>query len=315
MWQSISGAVVLLLWAFNARPCTAANVTSLAVPQSPGTEYGITLDAFLSYSIEFAFFVDYAGNKSHPNDFSNNLLNNIGEFTGTKPYIRVGGNTQDYALFNESQEVPIIGIYDTAITKDYPLQVFIGPSFFHSFHAWPDTKYIYGFNLAANGTVGRMSLKHTAKHACKALEHGRLAYWELGNEPDLYSTSAQGAKRPPDWNSSTYVSEWLNGTHAIKKVIAKHCRRLDTEKKYKYYAPSFAGTNNHLNPIVTWEDGLDRDKDIGIISSHNYIGGATQPGVTLQGTLMNHTMTVKSINAQLNESHILSTLGPNIDPS
>lgn len=32
---------------------------------------------------------------------------------------------------------------------------------------------------------------------------------------------------------------------------------------------------------------------------YSYIGGATQPGVTLQGTLMNHTSTVRSISSQL----------------
>jgi hypothetical protein len=39
---------------------------------------------------------------SVPNTFSDNLLNNIGNFTGTKPYIREGGNTQDLSLYNAS---------------------------------------------------------------------------------------------------------------------------------------------------------------------------------------------------------------------
>lgn len=58
---------------------------------------GVPLEAFVSFSIEFSSFPDFAGNASHPNSFSNNLLNNLGNLTGTKPYIRVGGNTQDYA--------------------------------------------------------------------------------------------------------------------------------------------------------------------------------------------------------------------------
>lgn len=57
--------------------------------------------------------------------------------------------------------------------------------------------------------------------------------------------------------------------------------------------------------IKTWQAGLDSDNDIAFIDSHNYIGGATQPGVTLQGTLMNHTSTVLSVNKHLNESTIL----------
>jgi hypothetical protein len=41
----------------------------------------------------------------------------------------------------------------------------------------------------------------------------------------------------------------------------------------------------------------------------SYIGGATQPGVTLQGTLMNHSSTVSSISAQVNESDHLAYTG------
>lgn len=51
-------------------------------------------ESFVAFSIEFAFFPDFAGNKSAPNTFSDNLLENLGAKQGTKPYIRVGGNTQ-----------------------------------------------------------------------------------------------------------------------------------------------------------------------------------------------------------------------------
>src|SRR5882757_2924750 len=41
----------------------------------------------------------------------------------------------------------------------------------------------------------------------------------------------------------------------------------------------------------------------------SYIGGATQPGVTLQGTLMNHTSIVLSVAKHLNESNLLASAG------
>lgn len=47
-----------------------------------------------SFSIEFAFFPDYAGNKSHPNVFSKNLLKNFKDLTGVYPLVRVGGTSQ-----------------------------------------------------------------------------------------------------------------------------------------------------------------------------------------------------------------------------
>lgn len=50
--------------------------------------------AFVSFSIEFAFFPDFAGTPDSPNTLSYNLLTSIANLTGSLPVIRVGGNTQ-----------------------------------------------------------------------------------------------------------------------------------------------------------------------------------------------------------------------------
>ena len=218
----------------------------------------------------------------------------------------MGGNTQDYALYNSSLAVAINGTINVQKSPDYPTTLYIGPSFFESYSTWPGTKFSHGFNFGNNGSAGRETLLATIPLACKALENGKLFNWELGNEPDLYSTSAQGPVRPHSWNEETYVNQWLNGTRTIRLGLAQACPNLTSNASYGYLAPSFAGTSNTLNPIITWRDGLDADKNIKLISSHNYIGGATQPGVTLQGTLMNHSSTVASISHQINESRLLS---------
>jgi hypothetical protein len=182
----------------------------------------------------------------------------------------VGGNTQDYALYNASLETATFGIVNPARSVDYPTTLYIGPSYFQSYNTWPGTKFIHGFNLGlgGNNSVGWESLLEVVPLACKALEHNKLLWWEYGNEPDLYSTSSQGPVRPPTWNEATYVAQWLNGTRAIKQQLAKACPDLLTDDKYGYYAPSFAGTNNHLHIVPTFHDGLDVDKDIKLISSH-----------------------------------------------
>ena len=227
--------------------------TTATIP-SAAVNAGIPLTAWLGYSIEFSSFVDFAGNDSAPNTFSDNLLNNIGNLTGTKPYIRVGGNTQDFALFNETLEVAQVGIVDPDYSNDYPRFLTIGPSFYQSFNPWPGAKYIYGFNLAENGTTGQQNLISTAQYACQALSDGNLAYLELGNEPDLYKrTSATGARRPPTWNETDYVAQWQSGITIILDTIAQYCPSLSNTT---FYAPSFAGTNNDLSPLKTWQSGL-----------------------------------------------------------
>ena len=46
------------------------------------------------------------------------------------------------------------------------------------------------------------------------------------------------------------------------------CPEMTSKAEYTYYAPSFASTDATLNPIITWRNGLDRDKDIAVITSH-----------------------------------------------
>ncbi|KAL9096165.1 MAG: hypothetical protein Q9165_001688 [Trypethelium subeluteriae] len=280
---------------------------TISVNGSPPSGAGIPLEAFVSFSIEFSSFPDFAGNLSQPNTFSNNLLNNLGNLTGTKPFIRVGGNTQDYAIFNSSLDVATIGIIQPNLSSDYPTILTFGPPYFESYATWPDTRFSHGFNLGRNSSSARDALLASVPYACAALgQDDRLNVWELGNEPDLYKTSAQGIVRPANWTEQSYVDEWLYWTGRIKEALQGNCSNLTTATEYQYMAPSFAGTGNSLDPIRTWEDGLDDNGDIEYISSHNYIGGATQPGVTLQGTLMNHSMTVASVAHQLNESRLLA---------
>lgn len=233
---------------------------------APSTAGAPVLDRFLSYSIEHYFFPDFAGNPSEPNTFSNNLLDVIGNFSGSRPIIRVGGNTQDYATYNPSLPVARNGTY-TGTSSDYPTIVEIGKSFFDSFATWPNTQYTYGFDFAVDNATGQYTLNATVPLACNALRHGKLAYWEMGNEPDLYPTSAQGVKRPLSWKEPQYVAQWQANTSTIKHLVSKAC----PGEPYGYMAPSFAGTTNYLDPVRTFQDGLDNEKDIKIISIHKFV--------------------------------------------
>ncbi|KAF9869619.1 glycoside hydrolase family 79 protein [Colletotrichum karsti] len=272
-----------------------------AVNPVPGPESASAVfDAFLSYSLEFVFFPDFAGNKSSPNKFSDNLLVNLGNLQGKRPHIRVGGNTQDYALYDESLPYAVNGSYDFDRSRDYPTTIHIGPSFFESYSTFPDTKFTHGFNLGLGGnrSEGWETLVATVPLACKAIGVDNLDVWEYGNEPDLFSTSAQGPVRPPSWNESIYVDQWLNGTREIASILAEACPEFPPPV---FMAPSNAGTANRLRAPAQWAAGLNADDNIVLFSSHNYISGAESPGVTLQGTLMNHTKSVQSVQAHERE--------------
>ncbi|KAH6657852.1 hypothetical protein BKA67DRAFT_656094 [Truncatella angustata] len=274
---------------------------------------GTPLDGFVSYSIEFSSFPDFSGNPENPNKFSNALINNIGYLQGSNPYIRVGGNTQDYAVYDENETLPLRGIVNATRSADYPTTITIGPSYFDSYLTWPKVKFAHGFNLGGNNDPrAHTTLNQTVPLACKVLSNGNLYLWEYGNEPDLFATSSQGPVRPANYNESDYVAEWLEGTRTIGELLAQNCPESLGNDTYGYLAPSFAGTNNHLKASRTWSDGLNAGNNIRYFSSHNYISGATSPGVTLQGTLMNHTRIKQSVDAHVSEYKAINPGIPHI---
>ncbi|OLN84371.1 Beta-glucuronidase 2 [Colletotrichum chlorophyti] len=296
-----------------------ASTSALTSPASsfnavPGPENASAVfEAFLSYSLEFAFFPDFAGNASSPNNFSNNLLVNLGLLQGARPHIRAGGNTQDYALYDESLPYAVNGTYDFERSRDYPTTVHVGPSFFESYTTFPDTKFTHGFNLGlgANLSEGWETLVATVPLACRAIGKDNLDVWEYGNEPDLFSTSAQGPVRPSSWNESVYVEQWLNGSREIANILAEACPDFPPPV---FMAPSNGGTANRLRAPAQWAAGLNTDENVALFSTHNYISGAESPGVTLQGTLMNHTRTLQSVQAHVREYANITGRFNNVPP-
>lgn len=160
-------------------------------------------------------------------------------------------------------------------------------------------KYAHGLNMAANSSAERAGTFHSASYACKAIG-SNLLYWEYGNEPDLFNLAGH---RPRNYTEADYVSEWLNGTKAIKDVVKVACPEL---AGVKFMGPSFAGPTAvdiaTLNAVKAWREGINKDDDIGIVTLHHYMGVSTSPGITLQGTLMNHTNIKVKAEAQFNLS-------------
>ena len=198
----------------------------------------------------------------------------------------------------------------------------IGPSYFESYSTWEGVKFSHGFNLALGASTesGWQTLLDTVPLACKALEGGKMYYWTYGNEPDLYAISAQGPVRDLlSWTEEAYVEQWLNGTRTIKALVEEHCPELTEDGVYGFLAPEFTMTTNPLKAPKAWAAGLNEDESVKLFSKHksvllsllrwdqlmltydSYISGADTPGVTLQGTLLNHEVTKASVDAHVSE--------------
>ncbi|OIW32796.1 glycoside hydrolase family 79 protein [Coniochaeta ligniaria NRRL 30616] len=264
---------------------------------STSTAQPIGFAAFVSLSIELVSFPLFAGIRSAPNVFSANLVTNLGLLQGgDMPVIRVGGNSQDRAIYDPELQTATA----TSCAADPLAIVCIGSSFFDSYRTFPDTYYSHGFNLAANNASGYTTLAETAPLACKAIG-SQLSMWEYGNEPDLYL----GKWRPSNWNVSQFVTEWLNGTSHLKEYLLAACPELGTPQ---FMAPSFSSPGSSYSHVAAFQDGLDSQDAVNQKSLHNYITGATSPGVTLQGTLMNHNVTVKSLSKHVAAANALAAV-------
>lgn len=168
----------------------------------------------------------------------------------------------------------------------------IGKSFFDSYNSFPNTKYSHGFNLAWNNYSGYLTLEQTVPLACKAIGLANFEAWELGNEPDLYI----GKWRPENWTVGEYLADWENGTAHIHSYLQQACPGF-SDRGYQFMAPSLSSPGARIPPDDVAADGESTVKHpVNRFSVHNYITGATVPGVTLANSLLNHNSTVNSLN-------------------
>ncbi|ETS83220.1 hypothetical protein PFICI_05096 [Pestalotiopsis fici W106-1] len=279
---------------------------TLVSSSPPANISGPVAKAFLSYSIEFAWFAEYSGNLSHPNTFTNHLLNNFNDVQGHKPYLRVGGNTQDNALFDPLLKVAVNGTFGNPDIA-YPTTLTYGESFFEGYQVFDNVKFSQGFNLGANGTVGFNNLKSTLPLACKALNESNLAYFEIGNEADQYASkkSNRGPIRAAGWNVSLWLDDWRNRSATLESLYAESgCENTP----FRLTAPSFAG-KTWIEPA--FEAGFaDYAENVTIIAAHSYVAGANSLGVTLQDTLMNHATTKSVVDGHVD---LMSAVAPYTD--
>ncbi|OAQ96093.1 hypothetical protein LLEC1_04824 [Akanthomyces lecanii] len=247
--------------------------------------------SFVSLSIELIGFPDWAGSRSNANEYSNNLIESLVSAQGSPMVVRVGGNSADRAIYDETLTTPTASSCPKADPGAYQC---IGPKFFDSYGAFPQgTLYSHNFNVATWNSSGFHTLEATVPLACNALR-GQLALYEIGNEPDLYN----GKRRDSDYNVHDYLADWTNTTGRFESYLQAACP--DMVKNLQYMFPSVSSPGSRLRVPDMYKAATgDSLKHVTQVSVHNYMAGATQPGVTLQATLMNHTAVARSIAGHL----------------
>ncbi|KAG6359218.1 hypothetical protein INS49_012739 [Diaporthe citri] len=261
----------------------------LKVPNSAPEGRQIVDASFQSYSIEFSYMLDFAGNASHPNSYSHQMIQNLGDIAGSYPIIRAGGTTQNRATYLANQVEALIARYSTP-GADQPSSLAVGPAWFESFQQFPKgTQYIYGLNFY-DGDEGKAQTVLQAGAAYRGIGKDLYAF-EIGNEVNGW---AGGSRRPANYTTKSYVDQWTEYSDAIGKDALGED---DAELQPLFQGCAFTaprdiepGNNSVWNVQSVLQLGMAESGRLKTVADHDYMGanceGAKVP--TIKDNILNH---------------------------
>lgn len=253
--------------------------------------------SFAGFGIEPSNLFSFTG-YSTANELTFNLIDNLHNYTGAPPHIRLGGNTQDYMVFDQNQNQWTWinnpnSVGQGALASDHML---IGPRFFQAANRFPQgTPTTWGLNLAYQEADYIERLVTMAEQVLNHTSNLHIVGFEVGNEPDLY---AQNGFRTGPWGGDVYVKQWLDRASQLWQRVLR-----PNGIQSNFFEPgttaSTIGTSFQIKDMVTL--GIDvkaNDSDQSYISTWNqhdyyyYIGVSTYP-LTLE-----RFMTLSTTNDQ-----------------
>jgi hypothetical protein len=197
----------------------------------------------------------------------------IAQFKALAPHgvLRIGGNTSDIGWWKATPasrrpEIHVRDIGGGEPTSDlaYP----ITPEAITNLRAFLEATgwtCIYGINLGTNTPV-----RAAEEAAFVAPTLGpKLEYFQLGNEPDLYSSHLRDKAT---WNANVYMDEWLTEANAIRARVPDA----------RFGMPDIASNAEWFASIGSRLSTTPNVPTIAAVSHHYYIGGPpSNPEMTI----------------------------------
>ncbi|KAF4550101.1 Glycosyl hydrolase family 79 C-terminal beta domain-containing protein 1 [Elsinoe fawcettii] len=205
------------------------SLTSIATAQSinlrpqavPSGRYSDFIDpSYAGFGIEPSNLFSFTG-YDKPNKLSFNLIDTLTNYTGAPPHLRLGGNTQDYMVFDEGQQqyTWINNPNATGQGNFATDSMLIGPKFFEVVNRFPyGTPVTWGLNLAYTNPDYQNRIVQMAQQAVDNLPNIKLVSFEIGNEPDLYLGNGF---RTGSWGGQVYAQQWTNRAQVIYDRVLK----------------------------------------------------------------------------------------------
>ncbi|THX06108.1 hypothetical protein D6D17_05004 [Aureobasidium pullulans] len=255
-----------------------SDAVSLDIPK---TASGASIEhdpSFASFSFEPAFWVEFFGNSSSPNQLAFNLLNRIVDHGG-QPTIRPGGITMDSMIFDPAGADPV----RTTNPKGGVYRTTVGPAYYESWSNFPEgTKFVSTLNFGNNSLdIARDMAVASVRYA----SNDSISFFELGNEPTNYPSSR--------WKNSTaaYVQQWKNWTNQIDAAVNRTLGN-DSAAEFgseRWWASSATTDKSGLEvrPAALIPAGINSDDQVADYSIHSYPFSTCDPARAVLATTQN----------------------------
>lgn len=198
--------------------------------------------ALFSFSIEQDRWPDWVINTTTgvTNQFTLNAWNNLKELTGTPPYLRIGGDSEDRTNFNPAVQYAETLTPAGSATTPYPeaSNVTVGLGYYELAELLlSGTHVTWGVNLKSyNLTAAYLEAQAIAEAfaSSKVKEAGvLLEYIEIGNEAQGYAPRY----RPADWNITQYIQQWTTFAYNVSAVSG-----ISNSSYTKFWGCAFASS-------------------------------------------------------------------------
>jgi hypothetical protein len=229
------------------------------------------LDAsFAGFGIEPSNLFSFTGG-AEENKLSVKLLQNLADYSGAPPHIRLGGNTQDYMLF-EKDYTDLAWKKNPSSTAQGNIaadSMIIGPGYFEALNRFPkDTPVTFGLNMAYMEDDWEDRIVAAAQGAVSGMTNVKLYSFEVGNEPDLW---LQNTFRTAPWDGKTYTTQFLDRAETVYTRVLKPAGLPSS-----FFEPpataSTIGTTFEISQLVTdgMMEGRNGDNYVTVWNQHDY---------------------------------------------
>lgn len=277
-------AVFGSLAALSLTSFAVAQTVQHAPPSAPAVGVSqIISPSFAGFGIEPSNLFSFTGGAEGPNELTTNLLQNLVDYTGVPPHIRLGGNTQDYFKWDESMDewYWLNNPDPTGSGAFAPDHMLIGPRYFETLDRLPaGTPITFGLNLAYEEADYIDQIVTMATQAMERLSNPVIVSMEIGNEPDLY---LQNGFRTGSWGGDVYTRQWLDRAQAVYDQVLKP-RSIGANFFEPAATASTIGTSFEIDNLVTFNINTDANgTQTPLVAQWNqhdyyyYIGVSTYP--------------------------------------